>query len=136
MKKRFALIGATLVLAAFCAAHAGTLFTSPIIFVQPQKIDFGTLPPNEFATNKFVIENVGGGTLTGKATVPPPFKIISGESYMLKRSEIQIITVVYTPDKSGTNSDNVTFSGADAPVKAAVMGRLDTRPPWYRPKRK
>ncbi len=134
MKKRFALIGTTLLAAAFCASHAGTLFTSPIIFVQPNKLDFGTVAPKEFSTNSFIIENVGGGTLIGKAEVPAPFKIVSGETYSLKRSEIQVVKIVYTPDNSGTNRESVKFSGADTPTSAIVVGRLDTRPARYRKK--
>lgn len=136
MKKRFALIGSGLLLIAFCAAHATTLFTSPIIFVQPAKINFGTVAPKDSVTNSFVIENVGAGTLIGKAEVPPPFKIISGETYKLKRSEIQVVTIVYTPDTNPTNIETVKFSGAEAPATATVIGKLDTRPAWSRPKHK
>ena len=136
MKKRFALLATVPLLAAFCAAYAGTLFTSPIIFVQPQKLDFGIVAPKEFATNSLVVENVGGGTLIGKVKVPPPFKITGGETYNLKRSEIQVVTIVYTPDNSGTNKEILKFSGADTPTSVTVIGRLDTRPPRYRPKHK
>lgn len=136
MKKRFALFGTILFAAAFCASQAGTLFTSPIIFIQPQKLDFGTVAPREFSTNSFIIENVGGGTLTGKAEVPAPFKIVSGESYVLKRSEIQVVKIVYSPDNSGTNKEVVKFSGSDGPATATVIGKLDTRPARYRKKHK
>jgi len=136
MKKRFALLGTVLLLAAFGAAHADSLFTDPFIFVQPSKLDFGTVAPKEFSTNSFVIENVGGGTLIGKAEVPPPFKIVGGETYKLKRSEIQVITIVYTPDTNPTNIEKITFSGGNSPSTATVIGKLDTRPPRYRTKHK
>jgi len=136
MKKRFALIGSIPLVVAFCVARAGTLFTTPIIFVQPSSIDFGRIAPREFATNSFALENVGGGVLIGKATVPPPFKIISGETYQLKRSEIQLITIVYTPDNNPTNMEIVRFGGADTPGSATVVGRLDTRPARFRHKNK
>ncbi len=131
MKKRIALIGSALLFLAFCAAQAGTLFTSPIIFVQPQKLDFGKVQRTKFATNSFIIENVGAGVMTGKATVAPPFKIISGESYQLKRSEIQVVKIVYSPDTAGTNKETVTFTGAATPVTVTVTGKLDPRPPRY-----
>jgi hypothetical protein len=136
MKTRFALIGSLAVLASTCVLNAGTLFTEPIIFVQPAKLDFGTVFPRDFVTNSFLVENVGGGTLVGKATVPPPFKIISGDTYQLKRSEVQVVTVVYTPDLSGTNIEKVKFTGADGLTTAPVIGKLDTRPLRYKKKHK
>ena len=76
---------------------AGTLFTSPIIAVSPRTVDFGAVPVKTTVTNTILIENWGGGKLVGKATVAPPFKIISGGTYRLGPSDAQVITVSYTP---------------------------------------
>ena len=73
-------------------------FTRPFIVVSPMKADFGTLRMGESATNSFLVENVGRGTMVGTATVPPPFKVLSGGSYKLTRNGAQVVTVVYTPD--------------------------------------
>jgi hypothetical protein len=136
MKMRSAVIGTFLFLNGLCLVDAATLFTSPIIFVQPSSINFGTVERKAFATNSFLVENVGGGTLVGKAEVAPPFKIVSGGTYKLKHNAAQLVTVVYTPDNAGTNIATVKFTGGDKDVTATVKGKLLTTPPWYRSKRK
>jgi len=100
--------------------------------VSPKKIDFGDLRLKESATNSFLVENVGSGTLEGTAKVPPPFKIQSGASYKVPRNGAQVVTVVYTPDGSPTNTQVVTFTGGTSEVTATVTGRLSTkRWPYY-----
>ena len=132
MKKRFVRAGASIVVSWFCIAHAGTYFTRPFLVVSPMKADFGTLRMGESATNSFLVENVGGGTMVGTATVPPPFRVLSGGSYKLTRNEAQVVTVVYTPDGAGTNTQVITFTGGTSDVKATVTGKLSKkRWPYY-----
>jgi hypothetical protein len=137
MKKRVALAVTFTVVSWLCIAHAAdTLFTSPFIVVSPQSLDFGTLYLKQHKTNCFLVENVGSGTLVGTATVPPPFKILSGSPYKLKRNAAQVVTVVYTPNGAPTNTQVVTFTGGASEVKATVTGKLSTKPRPYYPKRK
>ncbi len=107
-------------------AIAGTLFTNPIILISPASLDFGSIPLGKTATNSFVVENAGGGTLVGTASVAAPFKIESGASYRLKRAEVQIVTVIYHPT-SGTNTTRtVKFTGGGG-AQAIVAGEGKTR---------
>jgi len=136
MKKRAAFAGLFVALGCLCAAGADTLFTSPFIVVSPTAIDFGVLRKKESATNSILVENVGSGTLVGKATVPPPFKILSGANYKLRRNEAQVVTIAYTPNGALTNTQEVTFTGGAAEVRATVKGRLSTKRWPYFLKRK
>jgi hypothetical protein len=135
MKTRIALAGLFL-LNWLCIARADTLFTNPFIVVSPTTLDFGAVREREFATNYFLVENVGSGTLVGKAAVPPPFKILSGGTYKLKRNAAQVVAIVYTPKGPPTNTQVVTFTGGASEVKATVTGRLSTKPRPYHLKRK
>jgi hypothetical protein len=128
MKSLFAAAGLVLVLNGPRLAQAGTLFTVPIMVVSPTAIDFGAVPSKTTVTNSFLVENAGGGTLVGKATVSPPFKILSGQSYALKNNEAQIVTIAYTPSEASNDVQTVRFTGAN-PVDAKVMGRLAASPP-------
>jgi len=101
---------------------AGTLFTSPIIAVSPRTVDFGAVPVKTTVTNTILIENWGGGKLVGKATVAPPFKIISGGTYRLGPSDAQVITVSYTPSGALLDTNIVKFTGGAGAV-APVMGK-------------
>jgi hypothetical protein len=136
MKKRLALAGAVLFLNWLCLAQAGTLFTSPFIFVSPATLDFGAVARKESATNSIVVENVGSGILVGQATVPLPFKILSGGSYTLERNAAQVVMIVYTPNGAPTNSQTVKFSGKDNEASATVIGRLSTVSRPKHPKRR
>src|SRR6266404_2145556 len=65
--------------------------TNGIILVSPSKLYFGPVKVGKSVTNTFLLENFGRGKLTGKASVPAPFKIISGEKYVLSAKEVQVV---------------------------------------------
>ena len=109
-------------------ALAGTLFTVPIINVTPRSIDFGAVSMKNTVTNSFLVENWGGGKLVGKATVPRPFKIISGGTYRLGPSDAQVVTITYTPSGSLLDTNVVKFTGgagAIAPVAGKPLGSTE-----------
>lgn len=100
-----------LLIAGLSAAAADSLFKDPVIAVSPRAIDFGLVPPHTTVTNSILIENWGGGKLVGKATVPRPFKIVSGASYRLRAPDAQILTIIYTPSGKGLDTNVVKFTG-------------------------
>jgi hypothetical protein len=102
---------------------AGTLFTTPIIKVTPQTVDFGAVPYKSTVTKTVLLENWGGGKLVGKATVPRPFKILSGGTYRLGPSDAQVVTITYTPSGSALDTNIVRFTGA-AGASIPVVGKL------------
>ena len=134
MNKLLAIAGSVVFLSVPCGAAAGTLFTTPVIFVQPATLYFGPVAGKASLTNSFVVENMGRGTLVGTATVPPPFKILSGGNYTLRENEAQVVTVTYTPSGTSTNTQTVRFTGGGA-AKATVIG-APAAAPWYELKRK
>ena len=101
----------------------GFALTNGIILVSPTRLNFGTVPLGKSITNTFLVENFGHGKLVGTASVPGPFKIISGEKYSLKEKEVQIVTVVYTPTRPRIDKAVVKFSGGNG-AKAMVMGKV------------
>jgi hypothetical protein len=103
-------------------AWAGSLFKYPVIAVSPRAINFGAVPLKSTVTNTFLVENWGGGKLVGTATVPRPFKILSGASYRLGPSDVQVVTISYTPSGAPLDTNVVKFTGASGTV-APVVGR-------------
>jgi len=84
---------------------------TPVISVTPASWDFGSVDVGSYADLGFTVENTGGGTLTGEASVPAPFNIISGGSYSLGSSQTQIVTVRFSPPDGQSYSEDVTFTG-------------------------
>jgi hypothetical protein len=123
MNKLLVIAGWALFLSVPRVAEADTLFTSPVIYVKPQALDFGRVPGKATATNTFIVENMGRGKLVGAATVPAPFKILSGGKYTLRENEAQIVTVIYTPSGADSDSQTVKFTGGGG-AKARVTGKL------------
>jgi hypothetical protein len=134
MNRLFVIAGGVFFLSVPRIAEAGTLFTNPVIYVQPAALDFGPVAGKATATNTFLVENMGSGKLVGTATVPAPFKILSGGDYTLRENEAQIVTVIYTPSGLASETQTVKFTGGGG-AKAIATGRLGETPP-KKPKRK
>lgn len=103
--------------------RAERLLTGPIILVLPASIDFGLVATNKTATNTFLVENAGGGRLVGKASVSPPFEIIEGGIYSLRRNEAQVVTIAYSPRRyTGSNDVQIVSFIGGGGTKAKVTG--------------
>jgi hypothetical protein len=133
MNKLLVIAGWTLFLSVPRIAEAGTLFTTPVIYVKPQVLDFGPVAGKTTATNTFLVENMGRDKLVGAATVPAPFKVLSGGNYTLRENEAQIVTVIYKPSGAATDTQTVKFTGGGG-AKARVTGKLATSM-WMPPSR-
>jgi hypothetical protein len=86
--------------------------TNPAIAVTPASLNYGVMPTGTTSDKAFTVQNSGFGTLSGSATVPSPYSIVSGGSYNLAAGQSQTVTVRFSPTAVGTNSQNVNFSGA------------------------
>jgi hypothetical protein len=91
---------------------SGANVGAAIMQVTPGSVNFGTFISGKTKTNNFTIENVGGNTLSGTASVPAPFSILSGGNYSLGADQSQTVSVVFSPASSGTYSQYVVFVAA------------------------
>lgn len=123
MKELLRGIAILLVITALQPTHASSLITNPVVMVKPLVVDFGSVRSHTTATNTMMVENAGGGKLVGKATVAPPFKIISGANYNLKEDTAQLLTIIYTPTPAGTDTQTIAFTGGGG-AKVTVTGKL------------
>jgi hypothetical protein len=122
MKQIFCATALLLALASLDRVQAASLITNPVVMVTPMSLDFGAVKNHTTATNTLLVENAGGGKLVGKATVAPPFKIISGANYTLKEDAAQLIVITYTPGSAPAVTQTVTFTGGGG-AKVTVTGR-------------
>ena len=98
--------------------------TNAVILVSPTTLDFGSVALGKGATNTFLVENIGRGKLVGTASVPSPFKILSGGEYALTEKQVQVVTIAYIPGRTRamTNTATVKFTGGGG-AKAKVTGK-------------
>ena len=84
----------------------------PEISVRPEDMNFGWVEVGSSIQWYFAVQNVGGGILSGNASVPAgPISIASGESYELETGERHSVAVRYSPASLGDHSAEVTFTG-------------------------
>jgi len=84
---------------------------NPSIQVMPGSIAFGTVLSGGSQTGGLTVKNVGGGTLSGTASVGSPFSIVSGGSYNLSSNQSQTVTMAFNPTSAGSYSQSVTLTG-------------------------
>ncbi|HWB01667.1 MAG TPA: choice-of-anchor D domain-containing protein [Verrucomicrobiales bacterium] len=104
---------------------SGTATVTPALGVSPASLNFGTLQPGQTADGTLTVQNTGGGTLTGAASVGAPFSIVSGGTYSLTAGQTQAVKVRYSPAAEGTHSANVSLTGGagfTAPVSGTATG--------------
>ncbi len=105
-----------------------TVLASAAIAVTPPSLTFGSIEVGTSASQSLYVTNVGLGTLTGNASVAPPFSIVSGGSYSLAPSQGQQVVVSYNPTAAGTNGAVVSFTGGGG-ASAGVTGAAYIGPP-------
>ena len=98
------------------------------ISVTPASQDFGTVEVGSTVDRTFTVENTGGGTLSGSASISSPYSIVSGGSYSLSAGASQTVTVQYSPTSAGTHNATVTFTGGGGAARS-VSGYGQPPPP-------
>jgi hypothetical protein len=94
--------------------------TNPIVSVSPGTLNFGSVGLGLSSNLTFTVKNIGGGTLSGTATVSAPFNISNG-TYSLGANQSMSVNVTFTPLNSGGITNRVTFTGGGG-ATASVTG--------------
>jgi len=96
-------------------------------------LNFGTVALGSVVTQTFAVQNTGGGTVSGTASVSAPFSVVSGGAFSLVDvGAIQAVTVAFGPTISATVSGNVNVTANGGTISRIVTGigvGADTTPP-------
>jgi len=103
-------------------ALIGSTQPPPVLSVTPLAQDFGMVPAGSTADQTFVVQNTGGGLLSGTVSVNPPFSIVSGSSFRRAPNSPLSVVVRFKPTSPGSFSANVTFTSNGGDVTATVTG--------------
>src|SRR3989475_802293 len=86
-------------------------------------VNFGSVAIGGLAEQTFTVQNTGGGTVSGTASVPAPFSVVSGGSFNLVGvGATQAVTVRFSPTVAATASASVTFTANGASLTRVVTG--------------
>lgn len=103
---------------------AGTL--PPIISVAPADSakDFGAVNTGGSADAVYTVKNIGGGTLTGVASLAgdTQFEFVGASTYSLSAGAESVVTARFSPDKKGSFTATLSFSGNGGDVQVALSG--------------
>ena len=90
----------------------------PAISVTPVSRSFGSVEVGATEDRSFTVQNTGGGTLTGNASVSSPFAVISGSPYSLTANQSTSVTVRYSPTTAGSDNRDVSFTGGGGAIRS------------------
>jgi hypothetical protein len=100
---------------------------TPIIQASSGSVSLGTILSGAHTTGSFTVQNIGGGLLSGTASVAAPFTIVSGGTYNLTANQSQTVVVGFNPTTVGSLNQNVSLTGGGG-TSINVYG-IATSPP-------
>ena len=83
---------------------------------------FGTIAVGSSLDRTFTVQNTGGASLSGTASVGAPFRIVTGGSFSLAPGDSQAVTVRFQPTSAGSFAGNATFTADGDTVSRGVNG--------------
>src|SRR5437867_209854 len=116
-----------------CSATASAAARSGFGVSPTGTVNFGSINVGSFADRTFTVSNTGGGTISGSASVSPPFSVVSGSPFTLSGAGTsQTVTARFTPSTTATASATISFTANGSTASAIVTGSgtgLDTTAP-------
>lgn len=99
-----------------------------LITVTPASLNFGVVQVGGTTNQTVMVQNSGGGTLTGSVSLGVPFSIGSGGTYSLAAGQSQVVSISYTPVASVTSTQTASFSGG-AGASVSLTAKALPAPP-------
>lgn len=101
------------------SAPVSVVSPKPELTVTPGSLNFTNVPPGVCRTASFTVQNTGTLLLEGAASVSAGVFSLDagGAAYSLEPGASQEIPVTYCPDGLGTDTGQVTFTGAAGAVR-------------------
>jgi len=93
----------------------------PSAFSVVHALDFGQVLLGESREDEITIRNAGGGTISGRITAPPSWKILGSATYQLGRQQEQKVLLVFEPTKAVESVEKLLFSH-DARTSVTLTG--------------
>jgi hypothetical protein len=112
------------------SSSGGSSGTNFVISLPTNSLSFGSVLTNTTEDLIFTIQNSGGISGSGTATVSPPFSIVSGGTFSLGAAQSANVTVGFSPSAVGTFNGTVNFTAsAGSGATGTVSGTGIATPP-------
>ena len=105
-----------------CSSTASAVARSDFAMSPTGSVNFGNVSLGSFVEQTYTVSNVAGGTVSGSASVPLPFTIVSGSPFSITGAgATQPVTVRFTPATTTTVSATISFT-ANGTITGIVTG--------------
>lgn len=94
----------------------------PALSTSPGVLDFGNLVMGESRDLPLMVQNSGGGTLTGGASTSLPFSIVGDNLFSLGANQSKIVTVRFSPTSAATFNGNVSITSNAGNTSVTLNG--------------
>ena len=106
-----------------CSAAASAAARSEFTVSPTGTVNFGNVNLESFAEQTYTVSNRAGGTVTGSASVPLPFTIVSGSPFSLNGAgATQAVKVRFTPATNTTMSVTISLTANGETVTRVATG--------------
>jgi hypothetical protein len=100
----------------------------PVCAIEPDTLDFGTVPPGTPVALAFTITNEGYGVLAGSVASPcPPYSVVAGGEYSLGAGQSQVVDVLFTAPATPASYPCLLDTGAGC-LDLTCLGVSDPLP--------
>src|SRR5882762_4181624 len=106
-----------------CSAAASAAARSDFAVSPSGSVNFGNVTLGGFVEQTFTVSNIAGGTVSGSASVPLPFTIVSGSPFSFAGTgATQPVKVRFTPTTTTTMSATLSFTANGGTITRIVTG--------------
>jgi Bacterial Ig domain/Divergent InlB B-repeat domain/Fibronectin type III domain len=106
-----------------CSPTASAVAQVEIAVTPTATVNFGNINLGGSTTQTFTVQSTRSGTVTGTASVPAPFSIVSGSPFTLVGTgATATVTVRFAPTSTAAATTNVNFIANGDTVSRAVTG--------------
>src|SRR5882724_6409552 len=106
-----------------CSPTASAVAQVDIAVTPTTTVNFGNVNIGSVLDQVFTVQNTRAGTVTGTASVPAPFSIVSGSPFTLAGAgTTQNVTGRYTPTSAALASTHVSFTADGDTLARLVTG--------------
>ena len=106
-----------------CSSAASAVARSDFAVSPTGSVNFGNVSLGSFVEQTYTVSNVAGGTVSGSASVPLPFTIVSGSPFSITGAgATQPVKVRFTPATTTTVSATISFTANSGTIAGIVTG--------------